>query len=81
MCFHVGSAFRYITALTDSEEEEEQSDSEHDDQERPEDEFSALLERVDRLHQGTESDKRESLDLLLEHRQEVRSRLTALLFW
>uniref|UniRef100_H3CFL0 Regulator of microtubule dynamics protein 2 n=1 Tax=Tetraodon nigroviridis TaxID=99883 RepID=H3CFL0_TETNG len=59
----------YITALTDSEEEEP-SDSEHHDQERSEDKLCALLERVDRLHQGTDSDKRQSLDVLLEHREE-----------
>lgn len=57
--------------MTDSEEEE-LSDSEHDDRERPEDKLNVLLERIDRLRQGTESDKRESLDILLEHREEVR---------
>lgn len=65
-------ASRYITALTDSEEDE-LSDSEHDEQQRPEDKLYVLLERIDRLRQGTESDKRESLDILLEHREEVRN--------
>lgn len=77
---HLFCAFRYITALTDSEEEE-LSDSEHDDRERPEDKLNVLLERIDRLRQGTESDKRESLDILLEHREEVRKPPTVLLFW
>ncbi|XP_029963098.1 regulator of microtubule dynamics protein 2 isoform X1 [Salarias fasciatus] len=55
----------YITALTDSEEDEEPSD-----EEQSEDKLSALLDRIDRLHQGSESDKRESLGVLLEHREE-----------
>lgn len=58
--------------MTDSEEDE-LSDSEHDEQQRPEDKLYILLERIDRLRQGTESDKRESLDILLEHREEVRN--------
>lgn len=65
-------AFRYITALTDSEEEE-QSDVEQRDEEQPADKLSDLLERIDRLHQGSESDKRESLNVLLEQREEVCS--------
>nr|XP_046257199.1 regulator of microtubule dynamics protein 2 [Scatophagus argus]XP_046257200.1 regulator of microtubule dynamics protein 2 [Scatophagus argus]XP_046257201.1 regulator of microtubule dynamics protein 2 [Scatophagus argus]XP_046257202.1 regulator of microtubule dynamics protein 2 [Scatophagus argus]XP_046257203.1 regulator of microtubule dynamics protein 2 [Scatophagus argus] len=59
----------YMTALTDSEEEE-LSDAEQRDEEQPADKLSALLERIDCLHQGTESDKRESLNILLELREE-----------
>lgn len=59
-----------MTALTDSEEEE-QSDVEQRDEEQPADKLSVLIERIDCLHQGTESDKRESLSLLLEQREEV----------
>ncbi|XP_068423977.1 regulator of microtubule dynamics protein 2 [Clinocottus analis] len=59
----------YMTALTDSEEEEP-SDEEQDDEEQPADKLCVLLERIDILRQGTESDKRESLDLLLEQREE-----------
>lgn len=70
-------AFSYITALTDSEEEE-LSDSEQDDQDQPEDELYILLQRIDRLHQGTDSDKRESLHILLEHREQVGNALTFL---
>ena len=62
--------FRYMTALTDSEEEE-LSDAEQRDEEKPADKLSVLLERIDSLHQGAESDKRGSLDLLLDHREEV----------
>lgn len=60
-----------MTALTDSEEEEERSDAEQRDEEQPVDRLSVLLERIDGLHQGTESDKRESLNILLEQREEV----------
>ena len=66
-------AYRYITALTDSDEEE-LSDAEQTDEEQPADELSALLERIDRLHHGCESDKRESLNILLEKREEVCKR-------
>ncbi|XP_056903909.1 regulator of microtubule dynamics protein 2 isoform X1 [Takifugu flavidus] len=59
----------YITALTDSEEEE-LSDSDQDDQHQPGDELYILLRRIDRLHQGTDSDKRESLHILLEQREQ-----------
>lgn len=59
----------YITALTDSEEEE-LSDAERRDEEQPPDKLSALLERIDCLHKGTESDKRESLTVLLQQREE-----------
>ncbi|XP_069545986.1 regulator of microtubule dynamics protein 2 [Brachyistius frenatus] len=62
----------YITALTDSEDEEP-CDAEQRDEEQPEqpaDKLSVILERIDCLHQGSESDKRESLDILLEQREE-----------
>ncbi|XP_045927444.1 regulator of microtubule dynamics protein 2 [Micropterus dolomieu] len=59
----------YMTALTDSEEDELR-DAEEGDREQPADKLSVLLERIDRLHQGTEGDKKESLNLLLEHRRE-----------
>ncbi|XP_076599930.1 regulator of microtubule dynamics protein 2 [Chaetodon auriga] len=67
----------YMTALTDSEEEE-LSDAEQRDEEQPADKFSVLLEKIDRLHQGTESDKRESLNLLLEQRDEFGQNSTFL---
>ncbi|XP_029305778.1 regulator of microtubule dynamics protein 2 [Cottoperca gobio] len=59
----------YMTALTDSEEEEP-SDTEQGDEEQPADKLCVLLERIDSLHRGAESDKRESLNLLLEQREE-----------
>lgn len=59
-----------MTAFTDSEEEE-QSDTEQGEREQPADKLYVLLERTDRLRQGTESDKRESLNILLEQREEV----------
>ena len=62
--------FRYITALTDSEEEES-NDEGQSGQEEPADELSILLNRIDTLHEGTASDKRESLNTLLEKREEV----------
>ncbi|TNN34188.1 Regulator of microtubule dynamics protein 2 [Liparis tanakae] len=61
--------FRYITALTDSEEEEP-SDEEPVDEEQPADELCVLLESIDGLRQGPESDKRRSLELLLRRREE-----------
>ncbi|KAI3362975.1 hypothetical protein L3Q82_011656, partial [Scortum barcoo] len=59
----------YMTALTDSEEEES-NDAEQGDDEQPADELFLLLERIDRLHHGSEYDKRESLSILLEQREE-----------
>lgn len=64
---------RYITALTDSEDDELSDTEQEASQEQPEDKCKVLLEKVDRLHQGTESDKRESLDILLEQREEVHN--------
>lgn len=59
-----------MTAFTDSDEEEP-GDTELRQEEQPTNKLGVLLEKIDRLHQGTESDKRESLDILLEHRDEV----------
>nr|XP_019952935.1 PREDICTED: regulator of microtubule dynamics protein 2-like [Paralichthys olivaceus]XP_019952944.1 PREDICTED: regulator of microtubule dynamics protein 2-like [Paralichthys olivaceus] len=59
----------YMTALTDSEDEE-LSDEEQREEEQPADKLSILLERIDSLHHGTESEKRESLNILLGHREE-----------
>lgn len=59
-----------MTAFTDSEEEEP-SDTEHGDPEPPADKLYLLLESIDRLHQGSDSDKRQSLHVLLEQREEV----------
>ncbi|XP_028279936.1 regulator of microtubule dynamics protein 2 isoform X2 [Parambassis ranga] len=59
----------YMTALTDSEEEE-LSDEAQSGEEQPVDRLCVLLERVDRLHKGGESDKMESLNILLEQREE-----------
>lgn len=54
-----------MTALTDSEDEEQS------DEEQTQGKLSVLLDRIDRLRQGGESDKRESLSVLLEQRDEV----------
>ncbi|KAM4729671.1 regulator of microtubule dynamics protein 2 [Anableps anableps] len=54
----------YMTALTDSEDEEQRAE------EQTQDKLSALLERIDCLRQGGESDKRKSLNILLEQRNE-----------
>lgn len=70
LCSVYVCTFRYMTALTDSEEEE-LSDAEQRDEEQPADKLCDLLQRIDCLHQGTESDKRESLTVLLEQREEV----------
>ncbi|XP_058507114.1 regulator of microtubule dynamics protein 2 isoform X1 [Solea solea] len=59
----------YITALTDSEDEE-LSDEEQRVEEQPADKFSNFLERIDCLHQGTESEKKDALNILLEQREE-----------
>lgn len=60
----------YITALTDSDDEV--VPERHREEERPLDHTGALFEKIDRLHQGSESDKRESLSLLLQQRQDLR---------
>lgn len=74
---HLLYAFRYITALTDSEEEE-LSDEAQSGEEQPVDRLCVLLERVDHLHKGSESDKMESLNILLEQREEVCVRVCML---
>uniref|UniRef100_A0A8C5FZR4 Regulator of microtubule dynamics 2 n=1 Tax=Gouania willdenowi TaxID=441366 RepID=A0A8C5FZR4_GOUWI len=53
----------YITALTDSDEED---DEEKEDEEEEE---QTLIDRIDCLHKGSESDKRESLSMLLEQKE------------
>lgn len=63
-------AFRYITALTDSDEDE-QSDTSLRDEEPPVESLSLLFEKIECLHQGSESDKKESLSILLEKKEEV----------
>lgn len=60
-----------MTALTDSEEDEQSDAEQMDEEQQTADKLSVLLERIDCLHQGTESDKRESLNILLEQREEV----------
>lgn len=72
MCFHTPfmSSHRYMTALTDSEEEEP-NEGEQGDKKQAEDELNVLLKEVDRLHEGTEFDKRESLNILLKQEAEV----------
>ncbi|KAM3605835.1 uncharacterized protein V6R79_005638 [Siganus canaliculatus] len=67
----------YMTALTDSDEEEHRH-TEQRLEEQPADQLSVLLERIDRLHQGPESDKRESLNVLLEQRAEFGENSTFL---
>lgn len=56
----------YITALTDSDEDEEVVTERQREEERPLDHTAALFEKVDQLHRGSESDKRECLSLLLQ---------------
>ncbi|XP_024280235.1 regulator of microtubule dynamics protein 2 isoform X2 [Oncorhynchus tshawytscha] len=71
----------YITALTDSEEEEKSEADESQEEVtviEPLDEFSALLERMDALHNGTEGDKRECLRTMLDKRTEFGQNTTFL---
>ncbi|KAM8852471.1 regulator of microtubule dynamics protein 2 isoform 1-T1 [Synchiropus picturatus] len=69
----------YITALTDSEDED-QSDVELSDEEQllKDQKLVDLHERIDFLHHGTESDKKESLAILLQHREEFGQNSTFL---
>ncbi|XP_064872584.1 regulator of microtubule dynamics protein 2-like isoform X2 [Oncorhynchus nerka] len=64
----------YITALTDSEEEEQIEAEGQSLYEvtviEPLNEFSALLERVDALHEGSDGDKRECLRTMLDKREQ-----------
>lgn len=62
--------YRYMTALTDSDEED-QSEEEETAEEQTAEKLSVLFERIDRLRQGDESDKRETLNILLEQKEEV----------
>lgn len=60
--------FRYITALTDTDEEESEED--HDVVE-PLDELTVLLERADELHACKGPEKKEGLSTLLERKEKV----------
>uniref|UniRef100_A0A3B3ZV28 Regulator of microtubule dynamics 2 n=1 Tax=Periophthalmus magnuspinnatus TaxID=409849 RepID=A0A3B3ZV28_9GOBI len=73
----------YITALTDSDEDEEEAVTERrGGEERPLlDQTLSLFERVDRLHQGSECDKRESLSLLLQHREQFLQNTQLYFLW
>ena len=66
---------RYMTALTDSDEEEPSqgspSQGEEVEKEEPADQLVVLLERVDALHRGDSCSKKQSLDTLLEKKEEV----------
>lgn len=61
--------YRYITALTDSEEEE--SDNERKPLQEPVDELMALLQKADRLHSCNGAEKAQGLNALLERKEEV----------
>ncbi|XP_077092484.1 regulator of microtubule dynamics protein 2 isoform X1 [Siphateles boraxobius] len=58
----------YITALTDSEEEE--SDDERKPLQEPVDELMALLQKADRLHSCNGAEKAHGLNVLLERKEE-----------
>ncbi|KAM9848088.1 regulator of microtubule dynamics protein 2 [Aulostomus maculatus] len=60
----------YITALTDTEEDEKSDAEQREEDHLTRNKLTVLLESIDRLHQGTESEKRESLKILLEQREE-----------
>ncbi|CAL8256813.1 unnamed protein product [Lota lota] len=60
----------YMTALTDSDEEEPNRPSQEEEEEEPVDQLVVLLERVDALHRGDSGSKRQSLDTLLEKKEE-----------
>ncbi|XP_020350580.1 regulator of microtubule dynamics protein 2-like isoform X2 [Oncorhynchus kisutch] len=72
----------YITALTDSEEEEQIEAEGQSPYEvtviEPLNEFSALLERVDSLHEGSDGDKRECLRTMLDKREQFGQNTTFL---
>ncbi|XP_061545571.1 regulator of microtubule dynamics protein 2 [Phycodurus eques] len=68
----------YITALTDSDEEEQSDDEQWDERQETRDKLTCLLERIDSLHQGTDSDKRESLHILTTLREEFGQNSTFL---
>lgn len=60
---------RYITALTDSDED--QSDEDRKPVKEPVDELTALLQKADRIHSCNGTEKAQGLDLLLEKKDEV----------
>lgn len=62
----------YITALTDSEEDE--SDDERKPQQEPVDELMALLQKADRLHSCNGPEKAQGLSILLERKEEFDQR-------
>uniref|UniRef100_A0A673X0D1 Regulator of microtubule dynamics protein 2 n=1 Tax=Salmo trutta TaxID=8032 RepID=A0A673X0D1_SALTR len=72
----------YITALTDSEEEEQIEAEGQSPYEvtviEPLNEFSALLDRVDALHDGSDGDKRECLRTMLDKREQFGQNTTFL---
>ncbi|XP_077438782.1 regulator of microtubule dynamics protein 2 [Vanacampus margaritifer] len=68
----------YITALTDSDEEDQSDDEEWDERQEATDELTCLLEKIDSLHQGTDADKRESLNILTTQREEFGQNSTFL---
>ncbi|KAM9558549.1 regulator of microtubule dynamics protein 2-like isoform 4-T9 [Salvelinus alpinus] len=72
----------YITALTDSEEEEQIEAEGQSPYEvnviEPLNQFSALLERVDALHDGSDGDKRECLCTMLDKREQFGQNTTFL---
>ncbi|XP_030235319.1 regulator of microtubule dynamics protein 2 [Gadus morhua] len=76
----------YMTALTDSDEEEpspgsprQEEEEEEEGEEEPVDQLVALLGRVDALHRGDSCGKRQSLDALLEKKEEYGN--SASLLW
>lgn len=62
--------FRYMTAYTDSDEEE-LSDAEEGDDEEPANKLAVFLNKIDSLHHGTQSEKQEGLSILLEQKEKV----------
>lgn len=60
---------RYITALTDTEEEAESEEDRKIVEQL--DELTVLLQRADRLHSCNGAEKKEGLSTLLERKKEV----------
>ncbi|XP_024916606.1 regulator of microtubule dynamics protein 2 isoform X3 [Cynoglossus semilaevis] len=58
----------YMTAYTDSDEEE-LSDAEEGDDEEPANKLAVFLNKIDSLHHGTQSEKQEGLSILLEQKE------------
>uniref|UniRef100_A0A3B1ILA3 Regulator of microtubule dynamics protein 2 n=1 Tax=Astyanax mexicanus TaxID=7994 RepID=A0A3B1ILA3_ASTMX len=58
---------RYMTALTDSEDEDHKA-------EEPLDELTALLQRADGLHKANDNKKKEGLSTLLEKKEEFEQK-------